>query len=254
MARVSRKISKRAFAELTGFSVRQMSRFIKSGLPCTMRKQKRGGKPVPYFNVDEAMSWLAGKGIESPSGKGEAAASVGGDPAPERSEEEQSGRRLALDMQLFNEMGLLGALERLRLSEFNSARLLLRRIKDGAAGTEIAALERLHNRQLIALRQIEFAALKYRERHGELVHFGQMVGAWERIAIGTKNAVMGIPAACVPRIKHLFADPENGVNEAAKIITEDCRRALLGLPDEIPKGSDSEMGGGDQAESAHERG
>ena len=141
-------------------------------------------------------------------------------------------------------MGLLGALERLKLQEFNCSRLMLQKVTSGANRDELTSVERLHAKTVIALRHAEFAALEFKRRHNELIEFHPLVLAWERIGVGIKNSVLGIGNAAMPRLRRYLKSPDDDLAAVADIINVASRQALASLPDAMPTGSDTAILGG----------
>ncbi len=238
----------------TGFSTSQIRRFVKKGLPHSIEKHPKRGRPRYFLSLVEVVEWCSDNGIVTPDGKRGAGAALAkataeayeGKSPSKDSDSPEGGGKQSIDMDKLNSLGIIGSCERLRLAEYNASRLLLRRVKEGASRDELSGLERLHTRIAATLRLTEFSVLKYRVAHGELVKFGEMVTAWERVGTGFKNAVLGLPSSCVPRLLHLLKDPTEGMHEVEKILEEECRRALVSLPDEIPGGSSTkDNSGGD---------
>ena len=251
-----RTLSLQKVADSTGFSYRQLLRFTQRGLPHSKKRNPKGGKPMYILNVAEVIEWCSNNGIVTPAGKGKAAedlakasaAMPAGPQAPQAGKTPAGGQNI--NQENVRAVGIVGALERLRLQEYNVSVLIVRRLGEGCTRDELTSLQAFHTKVATQLRLTEFAVLKYREAHGELVKFGEMVTAWERIGVGFKNTVLGIPSTVVPRIHHLLKDPDSGMAEAEKIIDEECRLALMSLPDEIPTGSDSESDSGGNASPA----
>jgi phage terminase Nu1 subunit (DNA packaging protein) len=259
-----RNRSLRDFCELTGFSARYIQKFLKQGIPHSKRKNPKGGKPIPHFNDAEALEWMSAKGIITPNAKGQAVEEMArsmqaqiekektvdtqeSQPEPQQSQKTEKPR---LDQTLLNQMGLLGALERLKLQEFNCSRLVLTKLKAGANRDEISSVERLHAKTVIALRHAEFAALEFRKRHRELIEFSPIVKEWERLAIGIKNSVLGIASAAMPGLRRYLKEPDEDAAAIANIINAAARITLTSLPNETPIGTQSTIQESSDSESA----
>jgi hypothetical protein len=76
-----------------------------------------------------------------------------------------------------------------------------------------------------ALSAIEQAALNYRLRVGELSARSDAEGAYMRVLVGVKNAVLGIPANIMPLIIPHLRRPESA-HEIARLLDARCRDAL----------------------------
>lgn len=257
LIRRKRDVPKKNLADILGFTTRYLSGLMKRGLPHSKVKNAngKGGKPVPHFNLSESIQWLSAKGIATPEAKGKAAsmiaASMSGTPTSDKDQESPKDTPARgevsiknIDMELFKQPGILGALERLKLQEYNASRAMIQLLKTAAPKDEITAMERLHTRTCTSLRQAEFAAIEYRKRTGEIVEFDGMVNAWERLGVVFKNAVLGIANTVTPKLKRYLKDPENNLQRVADLISEASRLVLMGLPNEIPTGSDQEDSGG----------
>ena len=237
---VVRDISKQSLADLTGFTLRYITKLMGMGMPHAKRKSKKGGKRRIWYNYEECVLWMSTKGILSKTSKDQAAGEVAAGMAAQMSnssDTNDSGPKLSSE--LLNQVGMEGSLERLKLQEYNASRVIINKLKDNASQAQLDAAQKLHTRCAVALRQMEDAVLKHKYNKSVLVEYELMVQAWVRICVGIKNAVLGIPNACIPTASKLLTDKEAGPIQLSKILDEECRRALNALPDEIPTGQQS---------------
>ena len=137
--------------------------------------------------------------------------------------------------------GLLGTLERTRLKEWHFSLLLARRLAYGKAhpedvdiGIDNGRLEATYQRIVTGLRHLERDALAYRKEAGELIIANDAQKAWNRLAIGIRNAVMGIPSAAIPAIRNYLKDPDQ-LAEIKGILDGCCRDSLQNLSDTMPQ-------------------
>ena len=229
-------VSKQNFSELTGFTLRHISRLMKQGLPFEKVINKDTRRPQIQYNYDECVKWMAGKGILPKTTQAKAGAEVAAGMATQvNGDTSTNGSGPKLSEKLLNEPGIEGSLERLKLMEYNASRVVLRKLKSGAPESEIDAHQKIHTKAAQILRHTESAVMKHKQAEGKLVEFQPMVALWVRTCVAAKNAVLGVPNSCIPRLLPLFKDQEKGPIEAEQIIEEECMLALNSInPDEIP--------------------
>lgn len=88
--------------------------------------------------------------------------------------------------------------------------------------------------------------MEYRKSEGELIEFEPMVQAWEKIATGFKNAVLGLPSQAIPKLRGYLREPDKDLNAVVLLLDQCARDTLKALPDEMPIGSDTkDDSGGD---------
>ena len=122
--------------------------------------------------------------------------------------------------------GLLECLARLQRTERDSFRLL-QRLKKAGDVSGVRLVSERYVAECRALSAIESAALNYRLRVGELIRTADAEGAYMRVLVGVKNAVLGIPANIMPLIIPHLRRPESA-HEIARLLDSRCRDSLRG--------------------------
>ena len=265
-----RVLPKAGLCKATGFSMTQVNRFLKRGLPhdsVPRPKNKKGvaagGRPATVYNLAECLAWFGAKGIITPNQKAASDAGLAAKnpapapvvPTPETTEEKVEQMKPvtspnAIDFEMMKQSGIIGALERMRFKELRTAQAAIRKLTENGDPMEIAALQRTHSKELQTLRQLEFAVINYRKQIGELVEFEGMVNAWERIAVSFRNAVLGIPNVAAQKIRPYLHSPDDMLPIIVAMLDELCRESLRSIPDETPTRSDSKNDSSSSAFSA----
>ena len=207
-------------------------RWVKKGLPHLRQKGHKGGSPRCMFDKETALAWIAQNGSMTAGRKAAAVLSqieeenaAAGSVTPE--EKKPAAKPSAsIDMDLARLPGLLGNLERLKAQEITTSGALLR--AKSATPPNAALVSLLSDRHLAetkTLAKIEQDALNYRIRLGELAPRAEMIAAYERIMVGVKNAVLGIPSAVMPLIIPHLKD-QNKAHDIMAILDKASRNAL----------------------------
>lgn len=177
-----------------------------------------------FFDPEEAKGWVALHGSQTQRRRalaltGSSAVTVipppAGDPAPSAAEEEA---------------GLLPALERLKLQELETHRLLMRMKTEGSVAA-VLALQDMHLAEIRALAQTESAAIDYRTRTGELCVKADIMSRYMRVVAGVRNAVLGIPSSCVSMLMP-YMRKQNDAPKVQQVIDGICREALRGFAEQ----------------------
>lgn len=231
-----------ALCALTGVERLTILRWIKKGLPHAREKGRRGGRPQLIFDKDAALSWVAANGSLT---AGRKAASLAGKPfaedspasvasEPPKSESSPSPspelpkRAVAqIDMDAYREPGLLGNLERIKAQEIATSAALIR-AKNANDVSAIVALSDRHIQETKTLASLEQIALTYKTRIGVLGPRQQMQGVYEKVIIGIKNAVLGIPSTSVAQLLPYLRSPDDAYQVRAILdkVTRDSLRSI----------------------------
>ena len=216
-------LSMSAFRQKTGASEATVCRWLKKGLPCLRIPRAGGGRAQVFFDPSDALSWVAANGNRTARHKAIALANTTPEAAPNGSPGTAAASKPSTDYAPDDE-GLLPALDRLRKQEIESHRLLIRLKRKGDLNAVLAVSER-HLAETKALAVLENAAVQYETRMGELAPRAEMITAYERIMVGVKNAVLGIPSAVMPLIIPHLRRPESA-HEISRLLDSRCRDAL----------------------------
>jgi len=228
-------LTRSQLCKATGYSPRRINELLAKGLPHG-QKQGAKGRPANRFNLPESTDWMIQQGLIPPKLKAEADAEI------IKKERENAGRKSSdpIDRQLAQEVGFLGAVERLKIQEFKTSVRLAQMVQDTESSpTGIMVMRRLHSQQISSLQAGEFAALDFKERVGEYCRFADMVKAWERVALSFKNAVLGIPTLTAPMVRKYLKNP-NDIEKVRKIMDDNARNVLTQIPETCPEASDIE--------------
>ena len=207
-----------ALLSLVGASNSTLSRWIAKGLPHSRETTGHGGARRLLFNRDSAMQWI----VENASlSSAQLARALKTKATPEPTPEPDTATP---DPDSIDDEGLLPCLERLRKTERETFRLLQRLKKSGDIGGVRIVSERFVS-EVRALASIEAAAVSYRLRIGELIRTADAEGAYMRVLVGVKNAVLGMPNAIMPIVIGYLKDP-NKAHEVALIMDSKVRDIL----------------------------
>lgn len=214
-----------------GFSEKHLRNLCKKGMP-HQKDRKKKGRPAYQFENQAVIKWLAAKGIVS---KGMEKLAGEGAPEPKTElppKEEQKGTSQnvdAVEPDLVQQAGILGAYERLKLQEFMTAKLILqeKRKKDPNPST-ILTLQKQYSDEIEQLRKMAMAVLAYKKKAGRLCDLTEIEYRWRRIAQTVRNAVMSIAPRVAPQLRHLLSKPDH-IYEAQSVLEAACRAALAGL-------------------------
>lgn len=138
-----------------------------------------------------------------------------------------------IDLDSAREPGLLGNLERLKAQELSTSAALLR-AKQANNVQAIVALSDRHIKETKTLANLEQVALTYRTRLGELGPRQQMQGVFEKVIVGIKNAVLGIPSTAVAQILPFLRNPEDAFQVRA-VLDKVTRDSLRSIADRNPR-------------------
>ena len=207
-----------ALLSLVGASNSTLSRWIAKGLPHSRETTGHGGARRLLFNRDSAMQWI----VENASlSSAQLARALKTKATPEPTPEPDTATP---DPDSIDDEGLLPCLERLRKTERETFRLLQHLKKSGDIGGVRIVSERFVS-EVRALASIEAAAVSYRLRIGELIRTADAEGAYMRVLVGVKNAVLGMPNAIMPIVIGYLKDP-NKAHEVALIMDSKVRDIL----------------------------
>ena len=196
-------------------------RWCKKGLPHRKEKRSRGGHAGFIFDKETALAWIAQHGSMTAGRK--AAAVIAQEP---ETEEQKPAAPDSIDRELARHPGLLGNLERLKAQELTTSIALLRAKSSTPPNASlVSVLSDRHLAETKTLAKIEQDALNYRIRLGELAPRAEMITAYERIMVGVKNAVLGIPSAVMPLIIPHLKD-QNKAHDIMAILNKASRNAL----------------------------
>ena len=234
---MSDRLTLKQFCKLHGFSDRYVRTLVKRGMPHSRTKKKRG-RPALIFDPDSATQWMASQGIVSPGMQRMAQeGSSTAVPKPNRTKAKSDAKADktgtaqpydGLNLEQVRKPGLLGSFERLKLQEFTTSNLMLKKKKDGAPVGEIMGLQKQYSAEATQLRMMSTGILEYRKKSGELVDRGVVDTQWKRIAQATQSAVMSIGTNIMPQVRAYLKDP-NVFAPVQELIDQACRDALLQL-------------------------
>ena len=231
---------------LVGVERLTILRWVKKGLPHTREKGRRGGRPQLVFDKDAAVTWIAANGSMTAGRKaaalaGKTLADVSSQPEIQEQpqsqsdsgssatpQQEQPKRAVAqIDMDAYREPGLLGNLERIKAQEIATSAALLR-AKQANDVSAIVALSDRHIQETKTLASLEQIALTYKTRIGVLGPRQQMQGVYEKVIIGIKNAVLGIPSTAVAQLLPFLRSPDDAYQVRAILdkVTRDSLRSI----------------------------
>ena len=216
---------------MTGASPATVSRWVAKGCPHIRQPSGHGGRPILLFPKEDALSWIASHGNMTAARK--AIALAGKSPG-------EGANIQAVDLAEIDAEGLLPCLARLRKTERATYRLLSRLKEKGDVGGATVLSER-YVAETRALSALEAAAVQYRTRTGELGPRREMQGVFEKVIVGIKNAVLGIPSNVIPQLIPFLRDPEQA-HEVHAIIdraSRDALRAVANKPRPILEGMPS---------------
>lgn len=212
-----------AFRQKTGASEATICRWLKRGLPCLRIPRAGGGRAQVFFDPSDALSWVSAHGNKTARHRAIALANTTAGTGPNGSPGTAAASKPSTDDSPDDE-GLLPALDRLRKQEIESHRLLIRLKRKGDLNAVIAVSER-HLAETKALAVLENAAVQFETRMGELAPRAEMITAYERIMVGVKNAVLGIPSSVMPLIIPHLKD-QNKAHDIMAILDKATRDAL----------------------------
>ena len=211
-----------ALKTLVKVSDATVSRWVRKGIPHQKQPTGRGGAPMLLFKLDDALEWIEMNASTSAATAARSARSVKNPKSPEVI---PPADELPNVDELDGE-GLLECLARLQRTERDSFRLL-QRLKKANDVTGVRLVSERYVSECRALSAIEQAALNYRLRVGELIRTADAEGAYMRVLVGVKNAVLGIPANIMPLIIPHLRRPESA-HEISRLLDARCRDALRG--------------------------
>jgi len=206
--------------KLVGASDSTLSRWVKRGLPHQRQPTGRGGAPMLLFKLDDALEWIEMNASTGAATMARAARSGKDANTPE-------AIPTAAELPNIDELdgeGLLECLARLQRTERDSFRLL-QRLKKAGDVSGVRLVSERYVSECRALSAIEQAALSYRLRVGELIRKADAEGAYMRVLVGVKNAVLGMPNAIMPIVIGYLKDP-NKAHEVALIMDSKVRDIL----------------------------
>ena len=212
-----------AFRQKTGASEATICRWLKRGLPCLRIPRAGGGRAQVFFDPSDALSWVAAHGNKTARHRAIALANTTPEAAPNGSPGTAAPSKPSTPDAADDE-GLLCALGRLRTQEVESHHLLIRLKRKGDLNAVLAVSER-HLAEVKALAVLENAAVQYATRLGELAPRAEMITAYERIMVGVKNAVLGIPSSVMPLIIPHLKD-QNKAHDIMAILDRATRDSL----------------------------
>lgn len=231
---------------LVGVERLTILRWTKKGLPHTREKGKRGGRPQLVFDKEAALSWVAANGSMT---AGRKAAAISSQPFAEQPEAAAPAEPVSspsppsssdtpttttrkrtpatIDMDVVREPGLLGNLERLKAQEVATSTALLR-AKQANDIQAIVALSDRHIQETKTLASLEQIALTYKTKLGELGPRQQMQSVYEKVIIGIKNSVLGIPSTAVAQLLPFLRSPDDAYQVRAILdkVTRDSLRSI----------------------------
>lgn len=207
-------------------------RWCKKGLPHRKEKGPHGGHAKFMFDKETALAWIAQNGSMTAGRKAAAVLSQIEEEkaaaATVAAEEKKPAAKpsASIDIDLARLPGLLGNLERLKAQELSTSNALLRAKQfEQVNPSLLAVLSDRHLAETKTLAKIEQDALNYRIRLGELAPRAEMITAYERIMVGVKNAVLGIPSSVMPLIIPHLKD-QNKAHDIMAILDKASRNAL----------------------------
>lgn len=207
-------------------------RWCKKGLPHRKEKGPHGGHAKFMYDKETALAWIAQNGSMTAGRKAAAVLSQIEEEkaaaATVAAEEKKPAAKpsASIDIDLARLPGLLGNLERLKAQELSTSNALLRAKQfEQVNPSLLAVLSDRHLAETKTLAKIEQDALNYRIRLGELAPRAEMITAYERIMVGVKNAVLGIPSSVMPLIIPHLKD-QNKAHDIMAILDKASRNAL----------------------------
>ena len=207
-------------------------RWVKKGLPHQKETGSKGGRERYMFDKDTALAWIAQNGSMTAGRKAAAVLTQSEEEkaaaATVAAEEKKPAAKpsASIDMDLARLPGLLGNLERLKAQEITTSGALLRaKTSTPPNASLVSVLSDRHLAETKTLAKIEQDALNYRIRLGELAPRAEMITAYERIMVGVKNAVLGIPSSVMPLIIPHLKD-QNKAHDIMAILDKASRNAL----------------------------
>ena len=206
--------------KLVGASDSTLSRWIKKGLPHQRQPTGHGGAKMFLFRRDDALRW-----IEENASTGAALLARSARSGKDANTPEAIPTAAELpNVGELDDEGLLPCLERLQRTEKESYQLL-QRLKRAGDVSGVRLVSERYVSECRALSAIEQAALNYRLRVGELIRTADAEGAYMRVLVGVKNAVLGMPNAIMPIVIGYLKDP-NKAHEVARIMDSKVRDIL----------------------------
>ena len=209
-----------ALKTLVNVSEATLSRWVRKGIPHQKQPTGRGGAPMLLFNLDSALEWIETNASTGAATMARAARSGKDANTPE-------AIPTAAELPNVDELdgeGLLECLARLQRTERETYQLL-QRLKRAGDVSGVRLTSERYVSECRALSAIEQAALNYRLRVGELIRTADAEGAYMRVLVGVKNAVLGMPNAIMPIVIGYLKDP-NKAHEVALIMDSKVRDIL----------------------------
>lgn len=209
-----------ALKTLVKVSDATVSRWVRKGIPHQKQPTGRGGAPMLLFNRDSALEWIETNASTGAATMARAARSGKDANTPE-------AIPTAAELPNVDELdgeGLLECLARLQRTERETYQLL-QRLKRAGDVSGVRLVSERYVAECRALSAIEQAALNYRLRIGELIRTADAEGAYMRVLVGVKNAVLGMPNAIMPIVIGYLKDP-NKAHEVARIMDSKVRDIL----------------------------
>ena len=206
--------------KMVGASDSTLSRWVRKGLPHQRQPTGHGGAKMFLFRRDDALRWIEENASTGAALLARSARSGSKSKSPEVIPD-------ADELPNVDELdgeGLLECLARLQRTERDSFRLL-QRLKKANDVTGVRLVSERYVSECRALSAIEQAALNYRLRVGELIRTADAEGAYMRVLVGVKNAVLGMPNAIMPIVIGYLKDP-NKAHEVARIMDSKVRDIL----------------------------
>lgn len=226
-------LSMAAFREATGASEATVSRWLKKGLPAVRIARTGGGRAQVFFDKSEAGAWVSLHGNQTARRRAIALAKKQLAAATDEQPGTVADGKPSTPASPEDDEGLIAALDRLRKQEIESHRLLIRLKKAGDLNGVLAVSER-HLAEVKALGTLESAAVSFRVRAGELGPRREMQGVFEKVIVGIKNAVLGIPSNVIPQLIPFLRDPD-AAHEVHTIIDRASRDALRSVRTRQPE-------------------
>ncbi len=209
-----------ALKTLVKVSEATLSRWIKKGIPHQRAPTGRGGAQMLIFQRGPALEWIETNASTGAATMARAARSGKDANTPE-------AIPTAAELPNVDELdgeGLLECLARLQRTERETYQLL-QRLKRAGDVSGVRLVSERYVAECRALSAIEQAALNYRLRVGELIRTADAEGAYMRVLVGVKNAVLGMPNAIMPIVIGYLKDP-NKAHEVARIMDSKVRDIL----------------------------
>jgi len=256
--------------ELLGVGLCTIKKWLAAGLPAVrVPYAPTGGRTRWAVDPDAALVWMADHGRKSPytdalsvAALDTAAESVTATPLSKgkrgrkaaRTDEADALTKLAaagIEEDLLTKQGLDGALERLRWTEAEVGRQLVRLLKtEGAslddvegAGKVISAARRAKIESLREmqakltrlLRDTELKFLEFERERGVLIDAREVEALWSSIAVWVRDSVLEIPTHVATLLAPYLRDQAK-LPDALRIIEEACRDTLTSMdPAKMPE-------------------